>query len=246
MINEIKTIIESGTIEISEQMVNRKNMIYGHYLKVDKNTDMGKVLNKCYGVGYKRLIGMRVDNESIMGYVYEFVTEKLMEIDIDEWNNMSWKKREEVLVLYCNNKFRELSKQEGVNSGISYGWNSEDKKMNYEVHNNKSYEIMMEQGLESEIDEKMREKKSGDLTEYIFETYINEDYLTKRQLQFIDNCLNNYIDVHGNVRDIVTDEVLHTSTNACKLRQHIKKRLIKLLEEDIHLDNNKRRFNYKK
>lgn len=245
-VNEVKAIIESGTIEIYEQMVDRKNMIYGYYLKIDKDTSMGRVLNKCFTTGYNRCIGLRIDSESIMGFIFEFVTEKLLETDYEEWSNMTWKKREEVLVLYCNNKFRELSKQEGTNFGVSYGWNSEDKKMDYEVHNNTSYEIMMEQGLESEIDEQMREKRSGDFTSYIFETYINEDYLTSRQLQFINNCLNNYIDIHGNVRDIVTDEILHTSTNACKLRQHIKKRLMSLLEKDIHLDDTRGRFNYKK
>ena len=144
------------------------------------------------------------------------------------------------------NNFRELSKQEGTNFGVSYGWNSEDKKMDYEVHNNTSYEIMMEQGLESEIDEEMREKRSGNLTTYIFEEYLTEDYLTKKQLQFINDCLNNYTDTSGDIVDIVTGEILYRKDTACKLRGNIKRRLEGLLEKDIHLDNTDGRFIYKR
>ena len=53
-INEVKAIILSGTIEIEEQMVDRKNMIYGYYLKVDRDKNMGKVLNKCFVLDQKK------------------------------------------------------------------------------------------------------------------------------------------------------------------------------------------------
>lgn len=245
-LKQIETIILSGTIEIYEQMVDRKNMVFGYYLKIDKNTDMGEIFNKCFCVGYNRCIGLRIDSESILGFMWEFIIGKLMEIDYDEWNNMSWNQREKLLVLNCNNRFRELSKDEGTNFGISYGWNSETKKREYEIHNNTSYEVMMEQGLESEIDEAIKEKRSGDLTSYIFKTYMNENYLTKKQLKFIKDCLDNYIDVHGNIVDIVTEEILYRKDTACKLRANIKKRLEKLIDEDIFLDNSNGRFIYKR
>ena len=245
-INEVKAIILSGTIEIEEQMVDRKNMIYGYYLKVDRDTDMGKVLNKCFTTGYNRCIGLRIDSESIMGYVYEFVTEKLLETDYNEWNNMSWKQRERLLVLYCDDNFRALSKCEGTNYNREYVYDNEEKKYKFKIHNNTSYEIMMEQGLESELDEQIREKRSGDLTKYIFEEYMTEDYLTKKQLQFINDCLNNYTDTSGNIRDIVTGEILYRKDTACKLRSNIKRRLERLLEKDIHLDNTDGRFIYKR
>ena len=245
-INEVKAIILSGTIEIEEQMVDRKNMIYGYYLKVDKDTSMGRVLNKCFTVGYNRCIGLRIDSESIMGYVYEFVTEKLMEIDIDEWNNMNWKQRERLLVLYCDDNFRALSKCEGTNYNREYVYDNEEKKYKFKIHNNTSYEIMMEQGLESELDEQIREKRSGDLTKYIFEEYMTEDYLTKKHLHLINDCLNNYTDTSGNIVDIVTGEILYRKDTACKLRGNIKKRLERVLEDDTHLDNTDGRFIYKR
>lgn len=236
-INEVKTIILSGTVEIEEQMVDRKNMIYGYYLKVDRDKNMGKVLNKCFTTGYNRCIGLRIDSESIMGYVYEFVTEKLMEIDIDEWNNMTWKQRERLLVLYCDDNFRALSKCEGTNYNREYVYDNEEKKYKFKIHNNTSYEIMMEQGLESELDEQIREKRSGDLTKYIFETYINEDYLIPSQVKFVNDCLNNYTDIHGNIVDIVTGEILYSVKNASNIRTRIRNRLEKLIDKDIHLDN---------
>ena len=245
-INEVERVILSGCLEQYEQMVDRKTIIYGYYLKVDKNLDMGKVLNKCFTVGYNRCIGLRIDSESIMGFIFEFVTEKLLETDYEEWSNMTWKQRERLLVLYCDDNFRALSKCEGTNYNREYVYDNEEKKYKFKVHNNTSYEVMMEQGLESEIDEQMQEKRSGDLTNYIFEEYMTEDYLTKKQLQFINDCLNNYTDTSGNIRDIVTGEILYRKDTACKLRGNIKRRLERALEDDTHIDISNSRYNYKK
>lgn len=75
------------------------------------------------------------------------------------------------------------------------------------------------------------ENKTGEFTTYIFENYINSEVLTKFQLKFVSTFLMYETNSDGAIYDNENNQ-LYTKQHVYKMKQEIKKRLIKKIKED--------------
>ena len=205
--------------------MNKKQteMIVKVLLDNDKDNPFRHTLQKINKVGKNRLRG--AEPEDIQAYSYLLIVEYLDKISIDEWNSMDDKLREKDLLSYCNDRFKKLSKSEGINIGVKCEFDKEVRKYKYYYLNNINIDDI-------ELSYNVSISNSR-LAEYIFDEYINEDYLTKYQLRYIHTVINNYVDEGGNVRDIVRDEILYTKQASYKHRKTIRERLEPLIDKDL-------------
>lgn len=184
------------------------------------------IIQKVNKVGKYRLKGAAA--EDIEQYSYLLIIEFLNSITINYWNSLEDdSEREKKLITYCSKGFEKLSKSEGVNTNITCLYDKNSKKYEYRYMNNLNvddYELTVTNN-DSAIN-------SETITDYIFETYVNENYLTYHQIKYVNTVVNNYIDEHGNVCDIDTNEVLYTKQAAYKHRTSICSRLTPFIESD--------------
>ena len=217
--------------------MNKKQMNMIMKVLLDKSDDnyfkytIAKV-NKC---GRYNLRG--AEKEDIEAYTYLLIVECLNRISIDYWNELSDRQKEKEIIKYCNIKFDKMSRSEGINNNIVCKYNKDIKK--YEYHNMNNLNI---DDLELSADNN-NDLSSITLTQYIFDKYINDSYLTKYQLRYIHTVANNYIDTSGNVRDINTNEILYSKQASYKHKKSIEKKLNPLIDNDTHIHiNNKDRW----
>lgn len=213
--------------------MNKKqiDMIFKVLLDNDSENPFRNTLAKVNKAGRYRL--RNIDNEDIEGYSFILITEYLTNISMNYWNDMSDKEKEKDMLHYCMDGFKELSKSEGINSGVDYD------------RNNKTYSYLNHvniDDLENLSDDSNEPQINQTLTKYIFNTYVNERYLTPSQLRFIDTYTNNWIDEAGNIRDMKTNEILYTKQNANYHKKGIFNRLITPIENDINIDTTKDRW----
>lgn len=213
--------------------MNKKqiDMIFKVLLDNDSENPFRNTLAKVNKAGRYRL--RNIDNEDIEGYSFILITEYLTNISMNYWNDMSDKEKEKDMLHYCMDGFKELSKSEGINSGVDYD------------RNNKTYSYLNHvniDDLENLSDGSNEPQINQTLTKYIFNTYVNERYLTPSQLRFIDTYTNNWIDEAGNIRDMKTNEILYTKQNANYHKKGIYNRLITPIENDINIDTTKDRW----
>lgn len=213
--------------------MNKKqiDMIFKVLLDNDSENPFRNTLAKVNKAGRYRL--RNVDNEDIEGYSFILITEYLTNVSMNYWNDMSDKEKEKDMLHYCMDEFKELSKSEGINSGVDYD------------RNNKTYSYLNHvniDDLENLSDDSNEPQINQTLTKYIFNTYVNERYLTSSQLRFIDTYTNNWIDEAGNIRDMKTNEILYTKQNANYHKRGIYNRLITPIENDINIDTTKDRW----
>lgn len=213
--------------------MNKKqiDMIFKVLLDNDSENPFRNTLAKVNKAGRYRL--RNIDNEDIEGYSFILITEYLTNVSMNYWNDMSDKEKEKDMLHYCMDGFKELSKSEGINSGVDYD------------RNNKTYSYLNHvniDDLENLSDDSNEPQINQTLTKYIFNTYVNERYLTSSQLRFIDTYTNNWIDEAGNIRDMKTNEILYTKQNANYHKKGIFNRLITPIENDINIDTTKDRW----
>ena len=207
------------------------NMIFKVLFDKEDNANPFKsTLAKINKVGKYRL--RAADPEDIEGYTYMLITEYLTNISMRYWNDMSDSEKEEDLIRYCINEFQKLSYNEGINSGTYF-----DKT-------NKTYSRLNHLDIdEPNLRENLSDGSINDepqlnftLTKYIFNNYVNESYLTRSQLRFIDTFINNYVDESGNICDMETNEILYTKQNVNYHKKGIYNRLITPIENDENID----------
>lgn len=213
--------------------MNKKqiNMIFKVLMdKEDTENPFKNTLAKINKTGKYRL--RAADLKDIEGYTYMLITEYLNMISIDYWNDMTDKEKEENLIRYCINEFQKLSCNEGINSGTYFN------------RSNRTYHCLNHLDIdEPNLRENLSDGSINDepqlnftLTKYIFNNYINEKYLTRLQLQFIDTFIDNYVDESGNICDMKTNEVLYTKQNVNYHKKGIYNRLIIPIENDENID----------
>lgn len=214
--------------------MNKKQieMIFKVLMDNDSENPFKNTLIKINKAGRYKL--RAVDPEDVEGYSFTFIAEYLTDVSIKYWNDMSDKEKETDLLKYCMDRFKELSKNEGINTGIYY----DKRNKTYSYLNNLNIddvEILPEELMSDE-------PQSKTLAKYIFNKYINEIYLTPAQLRFIDTYTNNWIDESGNIRSMKTNEILYTKQNANYHKKGIFNRLINLIENDPCIDTTKDRW----
>lgn len=207
------------------------NMIFKVLLDTnDTENPFRNTLAKINKVGKYRL--RAADLEDIEGYTYMLITEYLTNISMRYWNDMSDSEKEEDLIRYCINEFQKLSYNEGINSGTYF--DKTNKTYSRLNHLNIDEPNLRENLSDGSINEPLQ--LNFTLTKYIFNTYVNESYLTRLQLQFIDTFIDNYVDESGNICDMKTNEILYTKQNVNYHKKGIYNRLIIPIENDENID----------
>lgn len=187
-------------------------------------------IQKVNKVGKYRLKGAAA--EDIEQYSYLLIIEFLNSITINYWNSLEDdSEREKKLITYCSKGFEKLSKNEGINNNITCLYNKDSKKYEYRYMNNVNID-------DYELFTNTEAVKKNKLAQYIFATYMNEAYLTPHQLKYIHTVTHNYIDEHGNVCDIGTNDILYTKQASYKHRTGIYLKLNSLIDSDPNITTN--------
>jgi hypothetical protein len=148
------------------------------------------------------------------------------------------------MIAFCNNKYNQMSRDESINNNITYNYDKETDSYTYcNMYNVDIDEIVEHSELYKEIEP---EDSYITITRYIFDTYINKDYLTRIQLRYVDTYKNNYITESGEIRDMDTNEELYTKQASYKMKKAIYDKLNDSIEEDLHIKMNNNRWIYSK
>ena len=219
--------MEMNRIEemLEEAMIVRYGVgdeLDGYYTQPNMDTELGRIIASARKIGMKKLLGSinQSDYENIYAQALEYVVEAMI-----TYEHGDMKKH---ILTHVHNRFRELSKT-GYNSDYNYNKTTRTYQSNNIIKADPS-EI-----FETIEDTTNQERYSGDLTEYIFTTYINEDYLTKKQYQFLQDYMMYDVDRNGCIYND-EGELMYRKDTVCKLKKNIKKRLEKAIAEDTHID----------
>ena len=219
--------MEMNRIEemLEEAMIVRYGVgdeLDGYYTQPNMDTELGRIIASARKIGMKKLLGSinQSDYENIYAQALEYVLEAMI-----TYEHGDMKKH---ILTHVHNRFRELSKT-GYNSDYNYNKTTRTYQSNNIIKADPS-EI-----FETIEDTTNQERYSGDLTTYIFETYINEDYLTKKQYQFLQDYMFFDVDRNGCIYND-EGELMYRKDTVCKLKKNIKKRLEKAIAEDPHID----------
>lgn len=211
--------------------------------KENKDNTFRNTVHKINKIGKKRLRGIK-DSEEIQSYTYLLMLEYLNNTPMDHWNSLSDKQKEKNIIAFCNNKYNQMSRDESINNNITYNYDKETDSYTYcNMYNVDIDEIVEHSELDKEIEP---EGNYITITRYIFDTYINKDYLTRIQLRYVDTYKNNYITESGEIRDMDTNEELYTKQASYKMKKAIYDKLNDSIEEDLHIKMNNNRWIYSK
>lgn len=130
--------------------------------------------------------------------------------------NHSTKKYEAIYYNYLDNTLYETENEKGMKV-INKTWLELDKKSN----------IMAE------------ENKCGEFATYIFENYMNNEVLTPSQMKFISTYLIYETSSDGAIYDDENNQ-LYSKQHVYKMKNEIKKRLLKQIEEDEIIKENEK------
>ena len=215
---EVENMLEEAlTIKLTKQ-----EDIEGYYISPNMDTELGRIIASARKIGMKKLLGSinQSDSENIQQQALEYVLEALITFEHGDMKKH--------ILTHVHNRFRELSK---TGENVDYNYN----KTTRTYQNNNIIKSDSEEIFNTIEDTSDNEIHAGALTEYIFETYINESFLTKKQYQFIQDYMMYDVDRDGAIYDD-EGELLYRKDTVCKLKKNIKKRLEKAIAEDTHID----------
>ena len=190
----------------------------GYNLKVRSDNAYGDIVKKVQQMGRKKVISLKLDTEEVLGYTNLFIYEALLEYDgdisdVDDIKNY--------VSLYCYDKYNKLSRDNGIN---------------YDYYYNKStgkYERVATCEYNEQCEEREAEKTSNnnDTVHNFIATYITEEYLTPKQIEYCKAVLEfgpskgaGIYDMYGNL--------LYTKQQANYYNNEIRARLSEYLVQN--------------
>lgn len=228
--------MEMNRIEemLEEAMIVRYGVgdeLDGYYTQPNMDTELGRIIASARKIGMKKLLGSinQSDYENIYAQALEYVLEAMI-----TYEHGDMKKH---ILTHVHNRFRELSK---TGENVDYNYN----KTTRTYQSNNIIKSDSEEIFNTIEDTSDNEIHAGALTEYIFTTYINEDYLTKKQYQFLQDYMFFDVDRNGCIYND-EGELMYRKDTVCKLKKNIKKRLEKAIAEDPHIDISNGRMVYR-
>lgn len=186
-------------------------------LKPSNNT-YGDIVNKIQKMGHKKVISLKLDVEEVLGYTNLFIYEALLGYkgslsDVDDMKNY--------VSLYCYDRYNKLSRDNGVN---------------YDYYYNKcsgKYEkiVTCEYNEQCEVKEAEKTSNNNDTVHNFIATYISEDYLTPKQLEYC-NAVLEYGPSKGKGIYDMCGNLLYTKQQANYYNNEIRARLSEYLVQD--------------
>ena len=182
------------------------------------NNAYGDIINKIQKMGHKKVISLKLDAEEVLGYTNLFIYEALLGYkgdlsDVDDMKNY--------VSLYCYDRYNKLSRDNGVN---------------YDYYYNKcsgKYEkiVTCEYNEQCEVKEAEKTSNNNDTVHNFIATYISEDYLTPKQLEYC-NAVLEYGPSKGKGIYDMCGNLLYTKQQANYYNNEIRARLSEYLVQD--------------
>lgn len=182
------------------------------------NNAYGDIVNKIQKMGHKKVISLKLDAEEVLGYTNLFIYEALLGYkgdlsDVDDMKNY--------VSLYCYDRYNKLSRDNGVN---------------YDYYYNKcsgKYEkiVTCEYNEQCEVKEAEKTSNNNDTVHNFIATYISEDYLTPKQLEYC-NAVLEYGPSKGKGIYDMCGNLLYTKQQANYYNNEIRARLSEYLVQD--------------
>lgn len=182
------------------------------------NNAYGDIINKIQKMGHKKVISLKLDAEEVLGYTNLFIYEALLSYkgslsDVDDMKNY--------VSLYCYDRYNKLSRDNGVN---------------YDYYYNKcsgKYEkiVTCEYNEQCETKEAEKTSNNNDTVHNFIATYISEDYLTPKQIEYC-NAVLEYGPSKGKGIYDMCGNLLYTKQQANYYNNEIRARLSEYLVQD--------------
>ena len=189
----------------------------GYNLKVRDSAE-GDIIKKVQQMGRKKVISLKIDTEEVLGYTNLFIYEALLEYegdlsDVDDIKNY--------VSLYCYDRYNKLSRDNGIN---------------YDYYYNKStgkYERVATCEYNEQCEEREAEKTSNnnDTVHNFIATYITEDYLTPKQIEYCKAVLEFGPSKGAGIYDM-NGNLLYTKQQANYYNNEIRARLSEYLVQN--------------
>ena len=184
------------------------------------NNAYGDIINKIQKMGHKKVISLKLDAEEVLGYTNLFIYEALLGYKGDLANGVSDDMKNYVS-LYCYDRYNKLSRDNGVN---------------YDYYYNKcsgKYEkiVTCEYNEQCEMKEAEKTSNNNDTVHNFIATYISEDYLTPKQLEYC-NAVLEYGPSKGKGIYDMCGNLLYTKQQANYYNNEIRARLSEYLVQD--------------
>ena len=200
----------------------------------------GSIIKKIQKMGYKKLLSLKLDAEEVLGYTNLFIYEALLaydgelpselpkanerndgakgdvsEADVSELNDY--------VSLYCYDRYNKLSRDSGVN----YNYYYDKRSGKYEYVTAYEYtEGIIEASKEANVTNEVSE-----VSAFIRE-YINEDYLTPKQVEYCKAVLEYGPSKGKGIYDMLGN-LLYTKQQANYYNNEIRARLAQYLVQNV-------------
>ena len=176
----------------------------------------GDIVKKIQKMGHKKVISLKLDAEEVLGYTNLFIYEALLKYDGD----LSDESLNDYVSLYCYDRYNKLSRDNGIN--YDYYYNKCSGK--YERIVTCEYS---ESGA-AEIPQETKKYEANSVARNFIDTYINEDYLTPKQIEYCNVVLEYGPSRGGGIYDEFGN-LLYTKQQANYYNNEIKARLAQFL-----------------
>ena len=178
----------------------------------------GDIVKKIQKMGHKKIISLKLDTEEVLGYTNLFIYEALLAYDGDLSDVENIKN---YVSLYCYDKYNKLSRDNGVNH--DYYYDKRSHKYEYVT----AYEYT-EGMIEASIENGRHECGAWSEAHAFIAEYINEEYLTPKQIEYCNTVLEFGPSKGAGIYDM-SGNLLYTKQQANYYNNEIKARLAQFL-----------------
>ena len=179
----------------------------------------GDIIKKIQKMGYKKVISLKLDAEEVLGYTNLFIYEALLAYK----GSLSDVSLNDYVSLYCYDRYNKLSRDSGVN--YDYYYNKCSGK--YERIVTCEYS---EQGESNAVREAAVSSNNTTVHNFIA-TYISEDYLTPKQIEYCKAVLEYGPSKGAGIYDMLGN-LLYTKQQANYYNNEIRARLAQYLVQN--------------
>lgn len=181
----------------------------------------GDIVKKIQKMGHKKVISLKLDAEEVLGYTNLFIYEALLKYDGDLSDVDDIK---DYVSLYCYDRYNKLSRDSGIN--YDYYYNKCSGKYERIVtceYSEERAEIEECSNANGQTVPKVSNKARN-----FIDTYINEVYLTPKQIEYCNVVLEYGPSRGGGIYDEFGN-LLYTKQQANYYNNEIKARLAQFL-----------------
>ena len=179
----------------------------------------GDIIKKIQKMGYKKVISLKLDAEEVLGYTNLFIYEALLAYD----GELGDESLNDYVSLYCYDRYNKLSRDNGIN----YDYYYDKSSGKYERIVTCEYS---EQGESNAVREAAVSSNNTTVHNFIA-TYISEDYLTPKQIEYCKAVLEYGPSKGAGIYDMLGN-LLYTKQQANYYNNEIRARLAHYLVQN--------------